>query len=300
MSNHPTRRGVLIATALALGLTGCAHAPQPGAAPADRRVRSSDGVEIGYTTRGVGATTLVFVHGGLADRSFWKLQMDALGDRYALVALDLGGHGTSGRNRARWTVAAWGQDVRAVVEATGARRVVLVGNSLGGPVALEAAARLPGRVLGVVAVDTLQDMTEKVPESWAQARAKAFRDDFPATCRAMVDMLFHKGQHLELHAWAEQRMCAAPAEMVAQMTEGFVGYDQVAAGRAAAVPIRAINGDLFPTKADVNRAAGLDFDAVIMTGTGHYPMLERPAEFNAHLVAIVTSLEAKQAGGGKR
>jgi len=239
----------------------------------------------------------VFIHGGLADRSFWAPQMDALGDRFALVALDLGGHGVAGRDRERWTVAAWGEDVRAVVEATGGRRVVLIGNSLGGPVALEAAARLPGRVLGVVAVDTLQDMTEKIPESWTQARAKAFREDFPAACRAMVDMLFHTGEQLELHAWAEQRMCAAPAEVVAQMIENWAGYDQVAVGKAAGIPIRAINGDLFPTSVEKNRAAGLDFDAVIMPGTGHYPQLERPAEFNARLVEIVASLEAGTAQG---
>jgi len=185
------------------------------------------------------------------------------------------------------------------VEASGASRAVLIGNSLGGAVALGAAARLPGRVLGVVAVDTLQDMTQKVDESWAAARAKAFRDDFPGACHALVDMLFHKGKELDLRAWAEQRMCATPVEIVAGMMEGFAGYDDAAAGRAAAVPIRAINGDLFPTRVDVNRAAGRDFDAVIMTGTGHYPMLERPAEFNAHLVDIVTSLEAGPAGGRK-
>ncbi|MBI4916795.1 MAG: alpha/beta hydrolase [Acidobacteria bacterium] len=299
MKWHATQPAVLAVSVLLLVLGGCAHAPKDAAA-ADTFVSSADGVEIGYTTRGAGDTTLVFIHGGLADRSFFAPQMDALGDRYALVALDLGGHGASGRGRTRWVIPAWGEDVRAVVEATGARRVVLIGNSLGGAVALEAAARLPGRVLGVVAVDTLHDMTQKVPESWSAARAKAFRDDFPGTCHALVDMLFHKDEQLELRAWAEQRMCATPVEIVAGMMEGFAGYDDAAAGRAAAVPIRAINGDLFPTKVDVNRAAGLDFDAVIMTGAGHYPMLERPAEFNAHLVEIVTSLEAGPARGSER
>ena len=122
----------------------------PSGRNSEGRKASGDGVEIAYTVRGAGATTLVFIHGGLADRSFWKPQMDALGDRYALVALDLGGHGASGRDRARWTVPAWGDDVRAVVGAVGAQRAVLIGNSLGGPVAIEAALLMPSRVLGVV------------------------------------------------------------------------------------------------------------------------------------------------------
>lgn len=291
-----TRRkghAVFATTALALVLAGCAHAPRTAGVAPERRVPSGDGVGLAFTERGAGATTLVFIHGGLADRTFWKEQVDTLAGRYTVVALDLGGHGASGRDRKRWSIPTWGDDVRAVVESVGARRVVLIGNSLGGPVALEAAARLRGRVLGVVAVDTLQDMTQTIDARAAAERAKAFRDDFPAACSALVGMLFHPGKEAELHAWAETRMCAMPPEVVAEMMESFAGYDQVAVGKAAGVPIRAINGDLFPTLIDVNRAAGLDFDAVIMTGCGHYPMLERPAEFNARLVEIVSTLERR-------
>jgi len=76
-----------------------------------------DGVEIAFTERGAGTTTLVFVHGGLADRTFWASQMEALAQRYTVVALDLGGHGASGRDRKRWSIPTWGDDVWAVVDA---------------------------------------------------------------------------------------------------------------------------------------------------------------------------------------
>jgi pimeloyl-ACP methyl ester carboxylesterase len=58
------------------------------------------------------------------------------------------------------------------------------------------------------------------------------------------------------------------------------------------VPIRAINGDLWPTRSDVNRTITPDFQAVIMEGTGHYPMLERPAEFNRILLDMAGALQA--------
>jgi pimeloyl-ACP methyl ester carboxylesterase len=100
----------------------------------------------------------------------------------------------------------------------------------------------------------------------------------------------------KLHARAEKRMCAMPPEIVAGMMDGFADYDLEAAFRKAGVPIRAINGDLFPTRIESNRAVTPDFDAVIMKGCGHYPMLERPEEFNRLLVEIVRQLGARAAG----
>jgi pimeloyl-ACP methyl ester carboxylesterase len=260
-----------------------------GTAP-PARVRSADGVEIAYTARGTGATALVFIHGGLADRSFWAPQLDALSDRYRVVALDLAGHGESGRQRRDYRIAGWAQDVRAVADALELERIVLIGNSLGGPVALEAAALMPGRVLGVIGVDTLHDLTQKIDTAAAHARAEAFRSDFAGACRAMVNALFHAGEQGELHAWAERRMCAAPQEVAVAMMEGFGGYDVARAARAAGVPVRALNGDLWPTNVALNRTIVPDFDATVMKDAGHYPMLERPAEFNRLLVAIVEGL----------
>jgi len=266
--------------------------PTESPAAGDGRVRSADGVEIAYSARGEGETALVFVHGGLADRAFWAPQMQQLADRYRVVALDLAGHGASGRERAAWTIPAFSQDVRAVVEALDLRRAVLVGNSLGGPVALEAAALLPGRVIGVVAVDTLHDATITFSPGEAKERAAAFRQDFPAAGHAMVVSLFHAETQPELRDWAERRMCGMPRQVVAGMMEGFAGYDVGAACRRAGVPIRAINGDLWPTNVERGRTVAPGFAAAVMAGTGHFPMLERPAEFNRHLVEFAEELAA--------
>ncbi len=258
---------------------------------------SADKVEIAYRARGAGKTALVFIHGGLADSTFWAPQLSSLAADFRVVALDLAGHGASGRARTAWTIPVFAEDVRAVVEALGLRRVVLIGNSMGGPVALEAARLLRGRVLGVVGVDTLHDGTVKLDPAEFHARAEAFRKDFPGTCRALVGSLFHPGTYVQLHAWAEQRMCTMPPEVVAGMMEGFAGYDLAAAFRGAGVAIRAINGDLWPTRIDRNRELTPDFDAVVMKGAGHYPMLERPDEFNRLLVEIVRRVESKSGSG---
>jgi pimeloyl-ACP methyl ester carboxylesterase len=260
------------------------------------RVRSSDDIEIAYSARGSGGTSLVLIHGGLADRSFWAPQLSSLADDFQVVALDLAGHGASGHVRTAWTIAAFAEDVRAVVETLNLRRVVLIGNSLGGPVALEAARLLRGRVLGVVGVDTFHDATVTLDPAESRRRAAAVREDFRGACRAMVQSLFHPGTQRELQAWAEQRMSAMSPEVVAGLMEGFGGYDLCAAFRGAGVPIRALNGDLWPTDIERNRTVVPDFDAVIMKGAGHYPMLERPVEFSRLLVEVVGTLAHSASG----
>ncbi|MFI5165685.1 MAG: alpha/beta fold hydrolase [Thermoanaerobaculales bacterium] len=290
---------LVMAAGLALTLGEVAMAGEPKLAVSGR-VRSADGVEIAYADQGRGAVAIVLIHGGLADRSFWARQFEGLAGKYRLVALDLAGHGASGRDRERLTIAAWAGDVLAVVDALRLQRVVLVGNSLGGPVALEAAALLHGRAIGVIGVDTLHLATQKMPAAEAHARAEAFRKDFTGTCHAMAEALFHPGTQAELRGWAEKRMCATPPAVAAAMMEGFGDYDIAQAFRKAGVPIRAINGDLWPTQIEANRKITPDFDAVIMKGAGHYPMLERPAEFNRLLEDYVQVFDRASARPPRR
>jgi len=187
--------------------------------------------------------------------------------------------------------------VCAVAEALDLRNLVLAGNSLGGPVALEAARRLAGRAIGVVGVDTLHAVESVYPPEEAQARGAAFRADFGGACAEMVRALFHPGEHLDLQAWALKIMLTMDQEVVARIMEGLAGYDLAEVFRMAGVPIRAINGDLWPTGIDANRKVAPDFDAVIMKGAGHYPMLERPAEFNRILTEIANGLAVRHGVG---
>ncbi|HSP91876.1 MAG TPA: alpha/beta hydrolase, partial [Vicinamibacterales bacterium] len=191
-------------------------------------------------------------------------------------------------------IAAFAGDVCALADALDLCNLVLVGNSLGGPVALEAAPRLPGRVIGVVGVDTLHQAEQVFPPEEARERAAAYRADFGAACAELCHALFHPGAHLDLQAWALTIMLGMDREVVARIMEGLSGYDLGAVFRRAGVPIRAINGDLYPTEIGANRRLTPDFDAVVMRGAGHYPMLERPDEFNRVLAGVVNGLAASR------
>jgi pimeloyl-ACP methyl ester carboxylesterase len=245
-----------------------------------------DGVTIVYSAAGSGPVGLVFIHGGLADRAFWDGELKEFATRYRVIAPDLPGHGESGTKRQRWGIPEFGADIQAVVEAEQLKKVMLFGNSLGGPVALEAALLLPGRVLGVVGVDTFQSLAYTMTAEQARQMADAFRDDYAGSLKQMVKSLFHTDADPALVADAEQRMAQTSPEVAYSMFLSLAGYDVAASARRLPVPLLAINGDLYPTDTEAVRKVKADFDVVVMKHMGHYPMLERPVEFDGLVAAV--------------
>ncbi len=254
-------------------------------------VSSSDGVPIAYWATSDRDIALVFIHCGFCDVGFWSEQVDAFQGEYQVVRLDLAGHGQSGWNRKEWTPTAFGEDVRAVVDTLNLDRVILIGNSLGAVVALEAAQLMPERVAGVITVDALND----VDVTWNQAawsrRTERFRGDFLGSCNRMIDGLFHDDADPQLVERVRSEMCDASPEVAVSIFEGLDHYNAGAEMMAVKAPIRSINSDLFPTNVEGNRKYVPDFDAVVMEGVGHFPQLERPEVFNQHLADLLSELE---------
>ncbi|MGA2533698.1 MAG: alpha/beta hydrolase [Candidatus Aminicenantales bacterium] len=259
-----------------------------------RTCAAPDGVTIVYSVCGKGEPELIFTHGGLADRSFWDAEFKAFGGTHRVVALDLAGHGESGTNRVKWGIPEFGADVKAVADAEKLNHMVIFGNSLGGPVAVEAALLMPGRVIGVCGVDTFQSLDYKITPEEALKRAEAFRKDFSGSVKEMTKVLFKPDADPAIMADAERRMARTSPDAAYAMFKSLGGYDSAAPARRLTVPLRAINGDLYPTDFAAVRKIKPDFDAIIMKHMGHYPMLERPDEFNTHVAEVVAELVKKK------
>ena len=211
------QRFILILLAALLVLPGCTRrAPEPPkpavettlADGVERSVPSADRVAIRYRVLGKGEPALIFIHGWSCDSTYWDAQLDDFSKHYTVVTLDLAGHGDSGTARADWSMDAFGDDVVSVVQQIPNRELVLVGHSMGGTVALEAARRLKGRVIGIVGVDTFGNIGwPQVTAQQLDARLAPFRRDFPTAMRDYVTHQFftprsnpaagtaHRGRH---------------------------------------------------------------------------------------------------------
>jgi sigma-B regulation protein RsbQ len=282
----------LLLSFVACGEGPPAQAPTTTAAPApvEGNVPSFDGVPIHYKSIGRGDAAVVLVHCWSCNLHNWDGQIAALTKRYRVVAIDLAGHGASGKERKEWTVASFGQDVRAVVVALDLKRVVLVGHSMGGPVILEATNLMPERVVGLVPVDTLHDAERDMPEDKKQEVFTRMRQDFSGTTHELLAGFFPKNADKALVDKIAGEVAAADPAIAIPALENLWHYDErTALGRVKA-PIRAINADLFPTSLEHNRKYAPQFDVVVMKGVGHWLMRERPDEFNAKLLDVIDGM----------
>ncbi len=274
----------------AILLLACVGASGAFAAMSEGTVPSTDGVPIHYTVSGDGLPALLFIHGWSCDGTYWDGQVAAFAPTHRVVTVDLAGHGKSGRDRKEWSMEAFGQDVRAVVEKLGLPRVVLIGHSMGGYVAVAAANLLPGRVAAVIGVDTMQDAERVVTPEMLAPLIAGMKADFPAVTKQFVAQMFPAGSDSALVARTAGRMASAPPAIAIPVFQAIFAYDIKAGFAGAKAPIREINADRTPTNIEGNRKYAPDFDAVILAGVGHFPQLEKPAVFDAALAKVLAEV----------
>jgi pimeloyl-ACP methyl ester carboxylesterase len=248
---------------------------------------SADGIHIAYDVRGAGTPALVFVHGWSCDRSYWEGQIEPFSQQVTVVAIDLAGHGQSGLGRQAWTMAAFGGDVAAVVERLGLQRVVLIGHSMGGDVIVEAARRLPGRVAGLVWVDTYRQLGNPRSPEQLQAMLSPFRASFVEATRNFVRGMFPAGADPSLVERVVADMCAAPPEVALGAMESAMSFDREIprALQELELPLVAINADAPAT--DVASLERHGVEIFLMSGVGHFLMMEDPERFNQMLRTVL-------------
>lgn len=254
-------------------------------------VNAADGVPIHYSVKGNGEPALVFVHCWSCDRSYWDNQVSEFSKNYRVVTIDLPGHGQSGQERKTWTIESFAEDVKTVVTKLDLKRVVLVGSSMGGPISLEAARLMPDRVEAIVPVDSLLNVEQRITPEQLDGLMKQMQADYKGAVTSLLTQYFFSAN---TPAAVRDRIVkdatSRPPEVATAILKGIFAHDAVAVVREVKVPIHAINADLGPTELAANRKYAPQFDATIIKGSGHYPMLEDPARFNQALAQILKKL----------
>jgi len=248
---------------------------------------SLDGARIAYETHGTGDPALVLVHGWSCDRSYWDAQIPRFAADTAVLTLDLAGHGDSDLRREDWTMQAFGADVVAVIEMAVLDDVILVGHSMGVDVILEAARDLRGCVRGLVWVDQYSQLSEFMSEARVQERLAPFRANFPETTRTFVRSMFAASSDPALIERICQDMSSAPPPVALAALEATWSHAHVVPALLSEIniPVIAINARAPSTDPESMNTHGVE--VIVMPGVGHFPMLERPEEFNACLAQAI-------------
>lgn len=149
-----------------------------------------DGASIRFLAWGSTASpTLVLVHGGAAHARWWSPLAPLFARDHRVVALDLSGHGDSDR-RATYRAGTWAREVLAVAEAAGGTgRPLVVGHSMGGFVAMVAAAEHGPELAGAIVLDSPVTRPDPETEEGRRARRGMFRQ--PKIYPSLTDALDH-------------------------------------------------------------------------------------------------------------
>jgi len=252
----------------------------------DGTVLSKDGVKIAYSVYGEGEPALVFIHGWGGDRSVWKYQVPYFDKKYKVITIDLGGFGLSGKERALYSMKAFGEDVAAVVNKVNPSKVILFGHSMSGVIIFEAAARMPDKVIAVVGIDTIHDFEWRGTPDDIEKRIKPFQENFQKTADSFIRGMFVKGTDPKLIDEIAGKISSTDPKVGISSMEELMKTSYVDLPRTEA-QVWALDSDFWPVNMEHNRKYVPGFELRIMPGLGHFIMLEAPDAFNEQLDKMI-------------
>src|SRR5580658_5424163 len=233
---------------------------------------------------------VVLLHGAGFDHSTWALHSRWFAHHgYAVLAPDLPGHGRS-QGKPLPSIAEMADWTSRLLDAAGAQQAKLIGHSMGSLIALETAARHPGKVSGLSLIGTAATMTV------GPDLLKAAQADEPAA----IDMvsIWGLGFQAELggslapglwmHSGAQRvlEQCR-PGVLFNDLAACNAYTNALAAAAQISVPTTLILGErdmMTPARAGKALAAALpNSRTVVLPGAGHMMMAERPDELLAAL-----------------
>lgn len=247
-----------------------------------------DGAKIHYVNYGKGEDALVFIHGWTMNLDNWRDQLPGFTDKYRVIALDLPGHGQSEKPEVGYSMDRFARAVDAVMNDAKVNRAVLVGHSMGTPVARQFYRKYPAKTLGIVVVDgVLTPLADKtmMDRMLAGFRAPNYRD----TVLQMLAQM--KGPNLP--AEAQERIknssLSTPQYVLVSAMEGMAdptiwGDDKI---NVPVLAIMAKNPFFPPNIEELTRKIVPNLEFHMWDGVGHFLMMEKPKEFNQAVIVFL-------------
>ncbi len=222
---------------------------------------------------------IVFIHGWTGNADLWKDSYSAF-PNYRVIALDLIGHGKSDKPKVEYTMDLFARSVVAVMKHAKVDKAVLVGHSMGMPVARQIYRTNPQKTLGIVNVDgSIRPFPDKKQYDGFMA---SFRADYRKTADSFIDSMLvtMKDETLKQSIRGTNRMTPDYVGISA-----LAGFDNDALWKTDPinVPVLAIFAESPwwpPDTETFHRSIAPDLEYHMWKGPTHFLMMEKPKEFN--------------------
>jgi pimeloyl-ACP methyl ester carboxylesterase len=254
----------------------------------DSKFTTLDGARIHYVNYGKGDEALVLIHGWTCNVDNWRDQIPEFAKRNRVIAIDLPGHGQSDKPQITYSMELFARAVEAVMRDAKVKRAVLVGHSMGTPVARQFYRKYPAQTLAIVIVDgALRPFGDK-------AMMDRFIEGFRGpNYKDAVSQMFAGMMGPNLPAEAQERIKASflntPQHVLVSAMEGMAdtsiwGEDKI---NVPVLAVMAKNPFYPPNMEQLYRGIAPNLEYQMWDGVGHFIMMEKPKEFNAVVLAFL-------------
>jgi pimeloyl-ACP methyl ester carboxylesterase/putative sterol carrier protein len=269
--------------------------PQPSGREVAGRYVDVDGLTTYIEEAGDGPTTILCFHAACQDTMMYRHVVAGLSDEFRVISVDAPSHGKTlepegGEYRSLTRHAEFNE---RLMETLGLDRPVIVGCSMGGNLVLELGARRPDAYSAIISCEGA--------------------DYTPTVSQHLLDMLLLNGQQI-LECWSESltgnrtppdrarevvwqiRRCN-PEVMAGDLT-GYAGFDKRDVVGEIRSPVLLLRGgaDWLVSQDQVEATAARipGSRIAVLEGTGHYPMIENPYEYNEALRGFIRDALAQE------
>src|SRR2546425_2179191 len=280
---------LLFATAIAPSARVEAASPKDEKNPtAESRFTKLDGARIHYVNYGKGSDALVLIHGWTCNIDNWRDQIPDFEKRNRVIAIDLPGHGQSDKPQVAYSMELFARAVDAVMRDAHVERAVLVGHSMGTPIARQFYRKYPQKTLAIVIVDgALRTFGDK---KLMDGFIAGFRGpNYKEAGKQMFAGMAGPNLSSELKERIQASFLNTPQHVIVSAMEGMAD-DSIWGQDKINVPVLAILAKSPFWPADTEQfyrsiAPSLDFQ--MWDGVGHFLMMEKPKQFNDAVIAFL-------------
>lgn len=245
-----------------------------------------------YEDRGEGVPLLLFHGFPFSSQSFWP-QLASPPKGVRLLVPDHRGFGHSAPAPGVATMDSMAEDGLGLLDALGIRDALVGGVSMGGYVAIALTRRDPGRVQGLVLIDTQSTADDEAGRARREAAAQDVeKNGVGALVSGMLPKLMAAGVAPETRARVEKLMLAQSAQAVAAASRGMAsridGKDILSRFSGPCSIIVGADDVITPVeKAKLMQSLVGGSTLDVIEGAGHLSNLERPEEFTAIIEQFV-------------